>query len=431
MSVTVLIRALADRRFLAALAATLLLVAALPARAPAAKRRARSSYPAENSRPRSAHARARAASARGVARRRRRQKKPRGPVLHGDALRAYLAFEAMQRYYYIPGSGLYAGEPFSYLWPFSTALAATVSLAHVPALAHTFGKELNTRLVGLQAYLDTDNAGAPEGMYTSTLPAFDSTTAPPTGPGGTKYYDDNDWVGIEMVRVYELTHQPGPLGYAEGIMAFEMAGWQSNPALPCPGGIPFSNEAENTDRNTVTTAPAAELALLLYRATHNPQYLQFALQAYEWVRTCLLQPSSLYGDHIRHGVVDPTVWSYNQGTMIGAGTLLYQETGNSEYLFQARQTARAALEYLTPARLYLEPPFFPAVYFRNLMYLDSVTHDPPRSRPAQEYVNYAWQYDREANDLFVAGSPPTAQLLTQASIAQIYALLATPVSTYF
>jgi hypothetical protein len=201
-------------------------------------------------------------------------------------------------------------------------------------------------------------------------------------------------------------------------MAFEMAGWQSNPALTCPGGIPFSNDAENTDRNTVTTAPAAELGLLLYRVTHN-------------LRTCLLLPNSLYGDHIRHGVVDPTTWSYNQGTMIGAGTLLYQETGNGEYLFQARQTARAALEYFTPARLYLEPPFFPAVYFRNLMYLDSVTHDPPRAKPAQEYVNYAWQYDRQANDLFVAGSPPTAQLLVQASIAQIYALLATPVGTYF
>src|ERR1700745_354419 len=132
-----------------------------------------------------------------------------------------------------------------------------------------------------------------------------------------------------MVRAYELTHQPGPLGYAEGIMAFEMAGWQSNPALACPGGIPFSNDAENTDRNTVTTAPAAELGLLLYRVTHNPQYLQFALRAYEWVRTCLLLPSSLYADHIRRGVVDPTTWSYNQGTMIGAGTLLYQQTGNS------------------------------------------------------------------------------------------------------
>jgi hypothetical protein len=384
-----------------------------------------SSYPAENSRPR---ALARTAGKRKSA---RRKPKPRGPVLHGNALRAYLAFEAMQRSYYITGSGLYSGEPFSYLWPFSTALAVTNSLAHVPALTKTFRKQLTARLVGLQSYLDTNNSGAPEGTYTSTLPAFDGTAAPPTGPGGTKYYDDNDWVGIEMMRMYELTHEPGPLGYAEGILAFEMAGWQSNPALPCPGGIPFSNSAENTDRNTVTTAPAAELALQLYRATGKPEYLQFALQAYEWVRTCLQQPNALYSDHIRAGVVDPTIWSYNQGTMIGAGTLLFQATGNGEYLYQARQTAHAALEYFTPARLYLEVPFFPAVYFRNVMYLDSVTHDPPGARLAQEYANYAWQFDRNASDLFVGGSPPTQELLVQASIAQIYALLATPPSTYF
>jgi hypothetical protein len=337
----------------------------------------------------------------------------------------------MQRYYYLEGSGLYAGEPFSYLWPFSQALAATVSLAHVHALARSFRKELNARLIGLQAYLDATNSGAPEGTYTSTLPAFDGTAAPPTGPGGTKYYDDNDWVGIEMVRLYELTHEPGPLGYAEGIMAFEIAGWQSNPALPCPGGIPFSNASENTDRNTVTTAPAAELALLLYRATKSPQYLQFALQAYQWVRTCLELPGSLYADHIRHGVVDQTVWSYNQGTMIGAGTLLYQLTGNGEFLYEARQTAHASLEYFTPARLYLETPFFPSVYFRNLIYLDSVTHDPPGARVAQAYADYAWQYDRRAGNLLVAGSPPSAQLLVQASIAQIYALLSSPPATYF
>src|SRR5437588_5130158 len=415
-------------RPLCGLALATLSLAAFPAGAGAAggSTRARAgSYPAENSRPRRITARA------ARARPGRRRAKPRGPVVHGNALRALLAFEAMQRYYYIAGSGLYAGEPFSYLWPFSQALASTVSLAHVPALSRAFRKEVNARLVGLRSYLDNDNSGEPEGTFTSTLPAFDGSAAPPTGPGGTKYYDDNDWVGIEMMRTYELTHETGPLGYAEGIMAFEIAGWSSNPGLPCPGGIPFSNDAENGDRNTVTTAPAAELALLLYRATHNPKYLQFALKAYGWVRTCLLNGSSLYADHIRGGVVDPTVWSYNQGTMIGAGTLLYQLTGNAEYLYQARRTARAALEYFTPARLFLETPFFPSVYFRNLMYLDSVTHDPPGARLAPAYVNYAWQFDRRENDVFVGGSPASAQLLVQASIAQIYALLAPPASTYF
>jgi hypothetical protein len=338
----------------------------------------------------------------------------------------------MQKHYYIPGSGLYQGEPFSFLWPFSQALAATVSVANIPHLGVSLEHELQSRLIGLNSYLDTNNSGASEGTYTSTLAAFDGSVAPPAGPGGPKYYDDNDWVGIELARLYELTRKPAVLGSAEGIMAFEMAGWQTAPELGCPGGLPFSNSSENSQRNTVTTAPAAELALQLYRITHNAQYLQFAQMAYEWVRTCLLQPSGMYADHVnRKGVVEPMLWSYNQGAMIGAGALLYQETGNAGYLYEARQTAEAALAYFSGERLDSENPFFVSVYFRNLMYLDSITHDPPGSTLAQNYVNNAWLNLRLSDDIFVSGSPPSAQLLDQAAIVQIYALLSTPASTYF
>jgi hypothetical protein len=362
----------------------------------------------------------------------RGRRTPRRPALRGNAARALVAFQAMQKYYYLQGSGLYSGEPFSYLWPFSQAFAVTISMVNVPRVPISFSNELKARLVGLDSYLDRNNSGAPEGMYTSTLAGFDGTVAPPAGPGGTKYYDDNDWIGIELVRAYKLTHDPSVLASAEAVMTFEMAGWDTNQEHACPGGIPFSNDAENTDRNSVTTAPAAELAAELYRITGNAQYLQFAQKAYEWVRRCLLTPPGLYADHINPtGVVEPMLWSYNQGTMIGAGTLLYQATGNSGYLYDARQTARAALAYFTAERLGSEIPFFPAVYFRNVLYLDSVTHDPPGKRLAQAYVDYAWQHLRLRNNLFVAGSPPSAQLLVQAAIAQIYALLSSPPSTYF
>jgi len=359
----------------------------------------------------------------------RRKKKP---ALHGNPARALLAFEAMQRAFYIAGSGLYAGEPFSYLWPFSQALAATVSLAYVPNLGVSLNKVLHELLTGLNAYLDTDNSSAPEGIYTSTLPAFDGTVAPPAGPGGAKYYDDNDWVGIELVRLYQLTHSAALLGSAEGIMAFEMAGWQEGPELACPGGIPFSNSAEGNERNTVTTAPASELATLLYRITHDAQYLSFAQRAYSWVRGCLLSPGGLYADHMdRHGIVAPALWSYNQGSMIGAGALLYQATGEAADLYEARQTAKAALEYFTPARLASEDPFFVSVYFRNLLYLDSVTHDPPGPKIAQAYVNYAWEHLRLADNVFTSASPASAELLDQSAIVQLYALLSIPPSAYF
>jgi hypothetical protein len=344
----------------------------------------------------------------------------------------------MQRVYYIPGSGLYQGEPFSFLWPFSQALAATVTLNNmtgigiIPGLSATLKREANARLLGLHTYLDTDNSGAPEGTFTSTLAAYDGTVAPPAGPGGTKYYDDNEWVGIELVRIYEQTHYAAMLGSAEAIMAFVMAGWSTNPEYVCPGGVPFSNAPENNERNTVTDGPGVELAVKLFELTGNTTYLQFAEEAYEWVRRCLTESNGLYADHIgAHGKVEPAEWSYNQGAMIGAGTLLYQATHNGAFLYQARQTAKAALAYYTPERLGSENPFFVSVYFRNMLYLDSVTHDPPGQKLAQAYVNYAWEHLRLSDNIFVFGSPASSQLLYQAAIVQIYGLLSSPPSTYF
>lgn len=378
-------------------------------------------------------------------------KKKSKPVLHGNPARALLAYEAMQQNFYIPGTGLYEGEPYSYLWPFSQALAATVSVSNIPGqaatAASTYSRELKVRMYGLQQYWGSpseETAGEqPEeeetgegsepaeaaGIAAPTLPSFNGNVVP---PGGASYYDDNEWVGIELMRLYEQRHEVSLLEKAEQIMQFVMAGWSTNPKLACPGGVPFSDAPSNTERNTVTDGPAAELGVQLYRVTDNAAYLQFAEMAYEWVRSCLRTSNELYYDHIRlHGAINTTEWSYNQGSMMGAGVLLYQVTGNGAYLYQARQTAKAALSYFTIPRLLSENPFFVSVYFRNLMYLDSVTHDPPGSTLAQNYINSVWVHQRLTDNLFAFGSPPTTQLLYQAAVAQIYALLSTSPKTYF
>ncbi|MGH2911174.1 MAG: glycoside hydrolase family 76 protein [Solirubrobacteraceae bacterium] len=381
-----------------------------------------------------------------------KKKKPK-PGLHGNPARALVAYAAMQHNFYIPGTGLYLGEPYSYLWPFSQALVATVSVSGIHGQAAkqsvTYARELHVRMYGLAKYwTPASSVGEPlpgeqpeaegsEGTETPetvgvpppALPSYNGSVVP---PGGVSYYDDNEWVGIELVRLYKRHHEAPLLEKAEQIMAFVMAGWQTNPKLACPGGVPFSDSPSNTDRNTITNGPAVELGVQLYRLTGNQTYLQFAQMAYEWTRSCLLQPSSLYADHIRqHGVIDQTLWSYTQGVMIGAGVLLYQATGNGAYLYQARQTANAAQPYFTVTRLLSENPFFPSVYFRNLMYLDSVTHDPPGARVAQSYVNYMWVNRRLKSGLFVFGSPLSSQLLVQAAVVQTYALLSTSPSTFF
>jgi Glycosyl hydrolase family 76 len=376
-----------------------------------------------------------------------------GAALRGNPARALLAFKTMQKNYYIQGTGLYKGEPYSFLWPFSQAMAATVSLVYMPGESRGFAHELRVRMYGLERYLQKPSASSaseppaseppasePSASETApprpALPSFAGSVAPPIGPGGVSYYDDNEWVGIELARIYEFNHEAFALEQAKQIMAFVMSAWKTTgpngKPLPCPGGVPFSNSPSNNTRNAVTDGPGAELAVQLYRITGEAQYLQFAESAYAWVRQCLLNSEGLYADHIQNnGEVEPMVWSYNQGSMLGAGALLYQATGNGAYLYEARQTAKAALAHFTLEKLELENPFFVVVYYRNLLYLDSITHDPPGTRAVQEYVNYAWQNLRLSNNLFVSGSPSTSTLLGQAAMVQLYALLCIPAKNYF
>lgn len=384
----------------------------------------------------------------------------RPPPLSIYAVRALQAYQAMQQNYYVTGTGLYRGEEeFSFLWPFSQALAATVSLSHISGGAHSqLADARRALMVGLRQYsspgrppgegaetpssgetsASEQSTGAPSATAAATvsLPSYDFTVLAPGETPGSSFYDDNEWVGIELARLYELDHNTEALQQAEQIIAFVMAGWQttgpSGQPLPCPGGVPFSNAASNVSRNTVTTAPGAELAVQLYRITHNIRYLEFAEMAYGWVRACLLEPSGLYADHINlSGSIQRSLWSYNQGSMMGAGMLLYLATRNREYLTQARRTAAAARTYFTYNRLSGENPFFAAVYFRNLLYLNYFTHEAPGSLPVREYAYYAWLRHRLSDNLFAYGSPPSPELLRQAAIVQIYALLSTSPSTYF
>lgn len=107
---------------------------------------------------------------------------------------------------------------------------------------------------------------------------------------------------------------------------------------------------------------------------------------YNWVRSCLLAPSGMYYDHIgSDGSVNTALWSYNRGTMIGAGVLGYQVTGQSTYLDQAEQTATAAsVRYHgSDNELHKQPDVFNVTFFHNLFALAQVNHDVAMSNWAR------------------------------------------------
>ncbi len=333
---------------------------------------------------------------------------------------ALLAYAAMQSAFYSPTTGLY---PDSDAWPYSQAMAATISIAALPGLHARYSTDLAARLSGLQAYADHVDP-APAG-YISTL-----DTAAPTGD---RFNDDNEWIGIELIRLYHLNRLPGLLTASDGLMTMVTNQWDTSPDIRCPGGVPWQNIAVDGDRNTVSNATGAELGAQLYLTTQNAADLQWAVQMYNWVRGCLLNPDGLYGDHVTGtGQIDPTEWTYNQGTMIGAGVMLYQATHNSGYLAQAEATAQTALATFTPQDLAVQPVGFDAIYTRNLLLLGSVSGDPRYARFAQWFANDEWYNVRDPRSgLFLADPGGQTQLLDQAAMVQVYALLASPPSSYF
>ena len=340
-----------------------------------------------------------------------------------DKRRAIAAYNAMQRAYYIRGAGLYKGNPYSDAWPYAHALAATISVAALPRMHARHRPDLIARLRGLEAYAD----------HVDPPPAgFLSQVSPPRGPGGARFNDDNEWIGIELLRLYHVDHLPSLIRRARQIFSMVSSQWDLAPNVACPGGVPFRDLRVNGDRNTVSNAPGAELGTQLYTTTHQPAYLSRAERMYEWVRGCLLRPGGLYADHIDgEGVVDPTEWTYNQGTMIGAGVMLYRATHDRVYIQQAEGTARAALRAFGPVQLAQQPTTFDAIYFRNLLLLGGTSGDPRYKRAAQRYADDAWANVRAANGLFMSGPSGTTQLLDQAAMVQVYALLAEPPSAYF
>ena len=354
---------------------------------------------------------------------------PAGPVDAQnpvDAQRAAATYQALQDNLYIPKYRLYQkSDPkqnFGYLWDFVNAFAATDYMAEIPGIGGRYNSDMQARDQGIQYYYDTQEtnpAGQPQ------PPAYASGVRPPLDSNQPTYYDDNAWVGLDLMQEYNLNQQGPDLAKAEGIFRFVVSGWDTRTTVACPGGV-FWEDVANSDRNTVSNGPNAEVGLEIYQATHDPYYLTWATRMYDWVRGCLLAPNGMYYDHLNDsGSVNTALWSYNQGTMIGAGTLLYQITGDRTYLQQAEQTAAASVSYYNSGgNLNHQPDVFNAIFFRNLFALAKINHDPSYAQMAASYADTAWLQNRQPNGLFT--DPPGGESAENqtAPMAEIYALLA-------
>lgn len=344
------------------------------------------------------------------------------------AERAIASYQAIQKYFAVSdGSHLYlewypkggGDNPYSYLWPFSQTEAATIDLANLPNVGGTYVTDVQSSAQALEHYWNPSS--------TTGLPGYASYVRPPYGNGGDLFYDDNAWVGLSAVQWYGMSKDASALVRAKQIFDLAVSGWDTDPSHPAPGGVFWTQAPWSHDRNTVSNMPNAELGLRLYQITGNSYYLDWAKKMYDWTNTNLLAPNGLYWDHIDlAGNIEKTQWSYNQGVPIGVNVLFYQITKDHTYLQRAQTLAKTALNYyINGGRLFSQPPYFNAIFFKNLLLLQSVDNNKEYERAMQDYADTVWNLFRDpATGLFHFSKADQTYLLEQASMTQIYAVLA-------
>ncbi|WP_460580077.1 glycoside hydrolase family 76 protein [Humibacter ginsengisoli] len=321
---------------------------------------------------------------------------------------------AMPNYPRQPGD-----NPYAYEWPHSQVHVGALDLAGAQP-GHASWARLNAMSTGQEHYWEPTS--------TTGLPGYASYVPAPLGGGGDLFYDDNEWVGLEKVQLHLMTGDRAALQRAEQIFALVRSGWDTDASHPSPGGIFWTQASYGDSRNTCSNAPAALIAARLYEITRNSDYLAWAQRIYDWTYNTLFDSTdSMYSDNISNaGTVTTMKWTYNQGMPIAAGVALYRLTNDPSYLRKSVQVAEASYDYyIRQGQIANQPLYFNSIYFKSLLYLESVTGERKYYQAMADYGDHIWTAYRDAaTGLFAKDTPGVAQAIEQGAAVQIYSALA-------
>jgi predicted alpha-1,6-mannanase (GH76 family) len=150
------------------------------------------------------------------------------------------------------------------------------------------------------------------------------------------YFDDETWMTLALLRAYDLTGEAVYLETAETIFNDIMLAWDTSCCGDYLGGIWWNRQHEQ--KATASNAGPVIAGVRLAERTAKTEYFDFALQAYEFWMTSMVNPDTFaIFDHLTppNGQRFPGSLTYNHGLMIGAALELYAKTGEAHYLEEA------------------------------------------------------------------------------------------------
>lgn len=313
---------------------------------------------------------------------------------------------------------------YSYIWPYSGTVSAVIAL--FATTQDTIYQSLleNKVLIGLEEYYDTQRTPEAYASYIHTAPQSE------------RFYDDNIWLVIDFLDIYLLTKESKYLQKAQHMWKFVESGMDDK----LGGGI-YWCEQKRKNKNTCCNAPGSVLALRLFQVTQDSTYLDKGKHLYQWTQTQLQDSTDyLYFDNIDlDGKINKTKYAYNSGQMMQSAILLYQLTGEKQYLTDARNIAKGCYNYFfmdyTPKdggtfKLIKKGDiWFTAVMLRAFIELYQADKNKTYLNAFIQSLDYAWDHARDDNGLFNTDFSGNTRdnkrwLLTQAAMVEMYARLA-------
>ncbi|KAF2863529.1 glycoside hydrolase family 76 protein, partial [Piedraia hortae CBS 480.64] len=266
------------------------------------------------------------------------------------------AYTALQTFYNYD-TGIWS--PSTGWWNSANCLTTITNLAALSSnlrpnitsiIANTYSRASASSMQVLKVLSDTDDlphchygnpsTPAPETTTTTTNTTAQSTTSDFLND----YYDDEGWWALAWIAAYDLTGRTSYLSTAESIFEDMAASWSTTPC----GGIWW--DKKHTYVNAIANELFFSIAAHLSNRLNHSYYLTWALKSWSWFQNSgLINEQGTINDGLNSDCENngKTVWSYNQGVVLGGLVELAKATGDTTYLDHAQEIATAAVSALT------------------------------------------------------------------------------------
>ncbi|KAJ5291810.1 CAZyme family GH76 [Penicillium angulare] len=328
--------------------------------------------------------------------------------------RAVIALDALQEWYNTT-SGLWDTVGW---WNGANCMTTIADLAAIdPSAMETADFVFNN------TFLNAPSSNPNPGPETRTNTKRNVLTTRANNAGNSSQwldsaYDDDGWWALAWIAAYDVTEENSYLDLAEGIFASLADTWGTRCGN---GGIYWSTSSSyiNAITNELFLSIAAHLSNRV--PSRKEFYVSWAQKEWNWFAA---QGFIAANNTINDGLTDScennaqTVWSYNQGVVLGGLVELNKAAPNSSYLESANKIAKAAIETLAdtsgviheacePNNCQPDATVFKGVFLRNLQMLQSASPHDIYKKTINDCANSIWENDRNSqNELGVVWSGP-------------------------